>query len=271
MVILRYALFFSILVLGIAQGSDAAEEQVSEVHPVVVAVDRDDSGPVMEWIKAGHSPWVKVSTRTHERLLERALVRGSERVFSVLLESFKKEKGHPLLSDSRGTPLILSLSSLAIPGKRLTLVYERMISQLIQVFPDLLNERDHAYVGEGRLPIHGVAAAGNLSLVREFLKAGADVNAKNSMGETPLHLAARFGHLEVVRLLVSKGALVNERTRFTKATPLMYAAEMGRESTIRYLMISGAIKNVQDAFGKTAPDRFREFTSNSEASERVKR
>jgi hypothetical protein len=257
--------------LGGAQWSEAAEELVSETHPVVAAVDRDDAQPVADWIKAGHSPWAKLSTRTHERLLERALVRGSERVLGVLLESFKKEKGHPSLSDSRGTPIILSLSSLAIPGKQLTLVYERMIIQLIRVFPDLLNERDRAYVGEGRLPIHGVAAAGNLSLAQEFLKAGADVNAKNSMGETPLHLAARFGHLEVVRLLVSKGAMVNEQTRFTKATPLMFAAEMGHESTIRYLMISGAIKNVQDAFGKTAPDRFREFTSNSEGSERVKR
>ncbi|MDR1045260.1 MAG: ankyrin repeat domain-containing protein [Candidatus Adiutrix sp.] len=42
-----------------------------------------------------------------------------------------------------------------------------------------------------------------------LLKAGADVNAKDSLGETALHRAAEFGSLDLVKTLLAAGADVN--------------------------------------------------------------
>ena len=42
---------------------------------------------------------------------------------------------------------------------------------------------------------------GHLDVVKELIKAGADVNDKDNWGETALHRAIRWGHLDVVEYL----------------------------------------------------------------------
>src|SRR6266566_1391330 len=49
------------------------------------------------------------------------------------------------------------------------------------------------------------AGAGDLEAVNEFLKAGTDVNARNSHGSTAMMDAAAGDHLEVVQALIAKG------------------------------------------------------------------
>jgi len=51
---------------------------------------------------------------------------------------------------------------------------------------------------------------GNLTVVRERIAAGANVNAGRSNKRPPLETAARCGHLEVVRKLIVAGADVNQ-------------------------------------------------------------
>ena len=54
------------------------------------------------------------------------------------------------------------------------------------------------------------AAHGNdIEGVRETLKLGADVNAKNQQGNTALILATCYGHTEVVKFLIAAKADVN--------------------------------------------------------------
>ncbi|KAK5122568.1 hypothetical protein LTR85_003831 [Meristemomyces frigidus] len=53
------------------------------------------------------------------------------------------------------------------------------------------------------------AANGRYHCARILLEAGAKVNAANSSGETALHKAIRFGHTEIVPLLLGHGAAVN--------------------------------------------------------------
>ncbi len=247
----------------------AAATVVPEEHRLVRAVERDDVEAVSKAFLSGKvGPLVRISGKTRERLFDRALIRGSQRVFGFMVRKLKSG-GVPSrkLSDARGTPALLSLASLAVPGSPRVEAYQRMAQLYLKSFPGSLYERDQAYVGDGRLPAHGAAAVGNQALLRIFLVAGADPNARNATGETPLHLAARHGHLAVVRELIERGAKVNESTRFTHATPLLYAAEQGRKSVIRLLLASGAKKTSRDVFGKTAKQRYREFSMNSGAQQ----
>jgi hypothetical protein len=242
--------------------AQAAAPVIPEGHSWVRAVERDDVESVAQGMRSGRiSALIRISGKTRERLFDRALTHGSKRVFSLMIRSLRsKGVSSRKLSDARGTPALLSLASLSVPGSPRQSAYQDMAQIYLKTFPGSLYERDQAYVGDGRLPIHGAAAVGNHALLRILLRAGADPNARNATGETPLHLSARHGHLEGVRELIDCGARVNEQTRYTHATPLMYAAELGRKQVIRVLLASGAKKTSRDVFGKTAKQRYREFS-----------
>ena len=51
-------------------------------------------------------------------------------------------------------------------------------------------------------PLHLAAGAGHNNVVRVLCKGGADIAARNKLGETPLHVAADKGCLDVVQLLL---------------------------------------------------------------------
>jgi ankyrin repeat protein len=64
---------------------------------------------------------------------------------------------------------------------------------------------------------------GDISRVRELLRQGADVNARDTEhNETPLMLAVKFAKADIVRLLLDAGAEVNARNDWGK-TALFYA------------------------------------------------
>ena len=61
--------------------------------------------------------------------------------------------------------------------------------------------------------IHSAASAGHIEAVKQHLAAGADVNAKDSVGWTALHQAAYGGHKEPIELLIAEGADVNAKDK----------------------------------------------------------
>ena len=91
------------------------------------------------------------------------------------------------------------------------------------------------------------ALNGDIEAVKQYLAAGADVNAKDGMGTTPLHLAATK---EIAELLITEGADVNAKDE-GGYTPLDRAG-LSKQTEITDLLhkhsgISGAADSVQVA------------------------
>jgi ankyrin repeat protein len=98
--------------------------------------------------------------------------------------------------------------------------------------------------------IHNAAGGGDIEAVKEFLAAGADVNAKDDGELTPLHLAALEGQKEIVELLISSDADVNAKDD-NGWTSLHFAAGNGHKEVAELLISSDADVNAKDDDGET--------------------
>jgi ankyrin repeat protein len=108
-----------------------------------------------------------------------------------------------------------------------------------------VNTRDSR---ETTLLMHA-AAVGSPEMVNLLLDSGADVNAKNALGNTALNLAA--DQPEKVGLLMAKGADVNAATKLGR-TPLLIAAHCdGCSSAVKLLLDKGADAKVKDGRSRT--------------------
>ena len=243
------------------QKADTGSSLLEENHPMVAAIDKDDAKTIQRWLAIGYSPSARIDNQIKESLLERAAVRGSEKVFDAFVSELElsTEENPKVWRDSRGTPILIVMAALATPEKKSSLKYERMIERLLVDHSDHINDRDRAYIGDGRTALHQAAATGNARLIDILISHGAQVDSENSTGETPLHFAARFGKLSSLKLLIGFGAKIDPKSKHTRSTPLLIASESGHESIIRELLDSGAKKSEKDIFGKTAPQRYKEY------------
>lgn len=93
----------------------------------------------------------------------------------------------------------------------------------------------------GGTPLHIAAANGNSALCDSLLQNGADVNAKNSLGETALLSAAAStsNTVEACKLLLSKGARVYEKNN-NADTALLLAAYKDDDRLVELLLEHGA-------------------------------
>lgn len=102
-------------------------------------------------------------------------------------------------------------------------------------------------------PLHAAALTGNTNIVKELLARGAQVNAKDNMGNTPLFYAVQnvYNNKEMaeqkIQLLIASGADVNVKNT-QGASPLHQA----RTADIAQLLVdAGANLNAKDAQGNT--------------------
>ena len=91
----------------------------------------------------------------------------------------------------------------------------------------------------------------DINIIKFFIDAGADVNAKHPYGWTALMVAADNGHPEIVKLLIAAGADVNAMDN-TGFTALMYAARNGRTEIVKIIIAADADVNYNYNYGVTA-------------------
>jgi ankyrin repeat protein/beta-lactamase regulating signal transducer with metallopeptidase domain len=99
--------------------------------------------------------------------------------------------------------------------------------------------------------IHLAVHRGNLDKVRNILKEGTNVDARDEVGHTLLHYAANAGHMHVVEFLISRAADVNARDEYG-VTPLYYAADGGWRNVVEFLIAQGADVNARNQ-GRSTP------------------
>jgi len=115
-----------------------------------------------------------------------------------------------------------------------------------------LNARDRQ---TGQTPLHiAVAyagAKGDATSVEILLEAGADANAVNSAGGTPLSYADKLNDLKIVRLLLRHGAKTDIPITQAGQTVLHSAAHAGHAEIVRLLLDAKATVDVKSKSGQT--------------------
>src|ERR1035438_2626878 len=100
-------------------------------------------------------------------------------------------------------------------------------------------------------PLHEAAQRGSKGIAEVLLKAGADVNAKETHGCTPLNIAASGKQREVAELLLANHADPNAKSDIGQ-TPLHIAVNNGPRELAELLLANKADPNERDNQGRTS-------------------
>jgi len=101
------------------------------------------------------------------------------------------------------------------------------------------------------IDIHTATLLGDLDAIHQHIKAGSDLNEKDTYGSSPLITAVVFGKTEVAKALIEAGVDLNS-TNNDGSTPLHSAAFLCRTEIVEMLLDNGADKSIKNNFGHTA-------------------
>ncbi|GHM58178.1 MAG: hypothetical protein sL5_06130 [Candidatus Mesenet longicola] len=105
----------------------------------------------------------------------------------------------------------------------------------------------------GRTSLHHASLNGNLDMVEYLIKKNATLDAQNLYGSTPVHDASRNGQLKVVKYLIENKADFEVKDKYDR-TPLHDASLSGHLNIVEYLVEKGAILEIKDKYDKTPLD-----------------
>jgi ankyrin repeat protein len=109
--------------------------------------------------------------------------------------------------------------------------------------------------GHGHTPLYfvgnGSARMSGAAVVRILVQGGANVNAQERLKHcTPLHMAARRGNVPVAQALLDCGAEIEARDKLGE-TALHRAVKCGKEEMVAFLLSRGANAQARGKSGKT--------------------
>ena len=99
---------------------------------------------------------------------------------------------------------------------------------------------------------HLACKNGQVTLIKNLLKAKVDINALDTEGLSSLHWAAIIGNAEVTKLLISEGANIEIKGTIFKSSPLLFACQNGRTKIVETLLENGADINAKSSNGTRA-------------------
>jgi hypothetical protein len=172
----------------------------------------DDGGIFAVWGDTGRQAWITEGMLDLE--LERLKERGGELLYS---------RGAP----DRDPPDIVERTF-----RRIVVAQPPSIRLLAEPHPD-------AGFPGGATTLMAAARAGDVEVVRDLVRRGGEIEARDEDGYTALMYAAGAGELAAVDELIAGGADVNARDSGA-STPLMFAAQGGHAEIVRRLLDAGA-------------------------------
>ena len=94
--------------------------------------------------------------------------------------------------------------------------------------------------------LHEAVLHAEPKLVQALLKAGADIEIQDALGQTPLHLAAQSDQTEIITILIEHGAHINARDH-QHNTPLLLASKNSAIQSAELLLRLGAFHQAVDS------------------------
>jgi len=80
-----------------------------------------------------------------------------------------------------------------------------------------------------QVSLHMAVLQGNIGVIRQYIKAGSDLNEKDAYGSTPLIISTTFGNAEAAKALIEAGADMAIRDSYGSQVPftlpLFYATQ----------------------------------------------
>jgi len=114
------------------------------------------------------------------------------------------------------------------------------VRELIKAGADVNARNDY-----GATPLTEAAEAGNPDIIGQLLKAGADPESSNDDGQTALMILARTSNIAAAELLLKHHAKVNAAEKWRGQTALMWAAAERQPEMVRLLIRRGADVNAR--------------------------
>jgi ankyrin repeat protein len=139
----------------------------------------------------------------------------------------------------------------------ITPLTESIAGRQPQIFALLLQHGAEANFGEkeGAGALSVAAWYNDVEMVKELIKRGASVDARDSEGHTPvLMAAARSNDLAVIKLLVAAGADAKAKSTKSQMTTVMVAASNLNLDAVKFFIDLGVDPCAKDSTGETAVD-----------------
>ncbi|CAM9402350.1 unnamed protein product [Discosporangium mesarthrocarpum] len=220
------------------QDEDMASTLLSHRATDVNCPGRHGMTPLMYAAQAGHERMAVLLLRLRadryrcndkgETALEIAAVRDNSTVVNVL----------------RYDPERLSICSAAANGDWPAV--DGLLRQGISVDSRHRQRTGRGWHHERYTPLISACAQGQYNVAKRLIRAGANLNLTNLIGQTPLMYAASFGSEDLVLLLLKAGAERNA-TDFQGRAAVKFAETAGHEEVACILRVDPSLSTIQEA------------------------